>query len=133
MSRQGIQDRVQALLSAVNAAGEYPASLVCTDDGLVVASAGADADDQGTAAFASLFDDVLMRARRDLGFDGVDEVTLLATGRERTVIRPLALPGDTQLFLVVQVPKNRSWRRNTNQLCRDLVPVLSPLVAPEAK
>ncbi|TNE91196.1 MAG: hypothetical protein EP330_06005 [Deltaproteobacteria bacterium] len=132
MSRRGIQQQVDALLDATNTIGGYPSSLVCTDEGLVVASAGEVAEDEDTAAFASLFDDVVIRAMRDLKFERVDEVTLLDPGRGRTVIRPLDMEGaDNQLFLVVRVPVKKTWRRNTNQLCRQLVEILRPLVSGE--
>jgi len=133
MQRPGIQQQADALLSATNMLGGYSASLVCTAEGLVVASAGQVDADEDTAAFASLFDDVCQRAQRDLRFDRVDEVTLLDPGRDRTVIRPLdILGGHQQLFLVVRVPVKKTWRRNTNMLCRQLISVLAPLVGGEA-
>ncbi|MEZ4316261.1 MAG: hypothetical protein R3F61_02105 [Myxococcota bacterium] len=131
MARQGIQQRVTTLLEATNTVGGYVSSLVCTDSGLVVASAGETAAAENTAAVASLFDDVLQRARRDLGFEDVDEVTLDDPTRGRTVIRPLPLEGHTKLFLVVLVPRQATWRRNTNQLIKQLAPILRPLVGDE--
>lgn len=132
MSRQGIQQRVTALLDATNTLGGYTSSLVCTQSGLVVASSGETAAAENTAAVASLFDDVLQRARRDLGFEDVDEVTLDDPTRGRTVIRPLPLTGDTTLFLVVLVPRHATWRRNTSLLMKQLAPILRPLVDEEA-
>lgn len=128
MSSRGLQQEVDALLKETNELGGYPSSLVCTDEGLVIASAG-EVDDEDTAAFVSLFDDVLMRARRDLGFAAVDEVTLLDPGRGRTVIRPLAIDSANHtLFLVVRVPTRKTWRRHTNTLVKRLGEVLLPLV-----
>jgi predicted regulator of Ras-like GTPase activity (Roadblock/LC7/MglB family) len=126
MGDQTLEERISALLSATNDAGGYTGSCVCTADGLVVASAGGDAED--TAAVVSLFDDVMIRARRDLGFSGVDEVALLEPGAGRLVIRPLDM-GAEVLFLVVSVPARRTWRRHTNTLRRQLQPLLEPLVA----
>lgn len=125
---QGIQRRAEALLAATNLIGGYPMSLVCTDQGLVVASDGNAAEDEDIAAFTSLFDDVVLRATRDLGFAEVDEVTLLDPGRGRTVIRPLAIEGETRFFLVVRVPDKKTWRRHTNALCKKLVGILQGLV-----
>lgn len=127
----GIQQQVESLLHATNAVGGYPMSLVCTDQGLVVASVGDRHADDSVAAFTSLFDDVVVRARRDLGFDMVDEVTLLDPSNGRTLIRPLPIVGTPRFFLVVRVPTKHTWRRNTNALIRQLVAVLGHLVDDE--
>lgn len=129
MAQRGIQEQTEALLRATNDLGDYPMSLVCTDQGLVVASAGDASADDDMAAFTSLFDDIVRRATRDLGFSEVDEVTLLDPGRGRTVIRPLPMDGVSRLFLVVRVPVKRTWRRHTNALCKKLVALLAELVA----
>ena len=126
MSGTTLEEQISDLLAATNEAGGYLGSCVCTADGLVVASAGTDAED--TAAVVSLFDDVLVRARRDLGFSGVDEVALMEPDRNRLVIRPLDM-GSEHLFLVVWVPARRTWRRHTNALRRQLEPMLEPLIA----
>lgn len=128
MATPGIQRRAEALLEATNLLGGYPSSLVCTDQGLVVASAGERSDDDDMAAFTSLFDDIVVRARRDLGFSAVDEVTLVDSGGLRTVIRPLELNGTSRLFVVVQVPAKVTWRRHTNVLCKQLAELLADLV-----
>lgn len=128
MAAERIQERVTQLLTETNAAGGYPSSLVCTHDGLVIASSG-DEDAEYTAAVVSLFDDILVRARRDLDFEDVDEVALLDPGRGRTIIRPLPMGANTTVFLVVRVPPKHTWRRNTNILRKQLVEVLEPLVS----
>ena len=62
----GIQHHVTAVLEQLNALGGYLKALVCTDDGLLVAVAGSsNADDEDLAAFASLFDTVACRERRE--------------------------------------------------------------------
>lgn len=123
----GIQESVTELLASTNAAGGYPVSFVCTHDGLVVASAGEGDTVEYTAAVVSLFDDILVRARRDLGFESVDEVALLDAGHGRTIIRPLLDDLDEPFFLVVKVPGRKTWRRHTNLLRRKLGPILAPL------
>lgn len=129
MAKRGIQEQTEALLEATNVLGDYPMSLVCTDQGLVVASAGDGGADADVAAFTSLFDDIVLRATRDLGFAEVDEVTLLDPGKGRTVIRPLLMSGSSRLFLVVRVPGKRTWRRHTNALCKKLAALLGDLVS----
>ncbi|MCB9676418.1 MAG: hypothetical protein H6737_14945 [Alphaproteobacteria bacterium] len=129
MSGQGISNHITALLEATTALGGYTNAFVCTHDGLVVAAAGdVDAAEQ-TAAVVSLFDDVLVRARRDLAFSAVDEVTLLEPRHGWMVIRPLKVSAGPPFFLVVRVPPNTRWRRNTNILLKRLMPILEPLAS----
>jgi hypothetical protein len=128
VSAGGIQVRVTAVLEGMNTLGGYLSSLVCTDDGLLVAVAGSGSvADEHLAAFASLFDTVLVRARQDLGFAGVDEVTLLDSTGLRLVIRPIPVKGSPRMFLVVRVERSASWRRNTTQACARLAELLGPL------
>jgi len=125
-----IESRLTGLLADMNALGGYPMSLVCTDQGLLLASAGEPLRSEVTAGFTSLFDDIVARAARDLELLNVDELTLSDAAAGLTVIRPLAHPGGTvRLFLVVQVPRGGSWRRNTNLVVRKLLAILRPLLS----
>lgn len=127
--RGGIEQKVTHVLEGMNALGGYLRSLVCTEDGLLVAHAGDGVGEgQHLAAFTSLFDTVVERATRDLGMAGVDEVTLLDSADHRLVIRPLPIAGKPRMFLVVWMDKNTTWRRNTNAASLRLVPLLDPLV-----
>ncbi|MCA9491196.1 MAG: hypothetical protein KC621_14800 [Myxococcales bacterium] len=126
MSSDGFQGRVTTLLQANNATGPYLMSLVCTAQGLVVASAGDAIAEEDVAAFTSLFDDIVRRAVRDLHFQRVDEVTLLDPGRGRTIIRPLAMGAGVPFFLVVRAEPRISWRRNTSRLVTELQQELTP-------
>lgn len=127
--RVGIEQEVTAVLDAMNEAGGYRRALVCTEDGLLIAAAGegAELEAQNLAAFTSLFDTIVERARRDLGSSGVDEVTLLDADAQRLVIRPLPLARTPRMFLVLWVARNASWRKNTNVACAQLAPLLEPL------
>lgn len=127
-----LHDRVTSLLHATNTLGGYPLSLVCTEEGLLIASSGGGLDTDEVAAFTSLFDEIVRRAVTYLGFASVDEVTLLDPGRGRYVIRPLQLAGSPRMFLVVQMDPKLTWRRNTNQLCAALVRILGHLSSAEA-
>lgn len=129
MSR-GIEQLVIDLLSEANDEGGFPASLVCTTEGLPIASSGTLPTDD-LSAFTALFEDVVERARRDLGLEGVDEVTLRDPGFGRYVVRPLAFDGRTRAFLVAHVPTNRTWRRLTTRVSARLVETLQPLMAAE--
>lgn len=130
----GLEQEITGLLKATNMLDGFPWSLVCTESGLLVASSGDEAASEIAAGLTSLFDDILLRASRDLGFGGVDEFTILDPKAGRFVVRPLIEGANRdRLFLVVLVPRSKTWRRATNQLSKRLIPLLEPLVsAPEA-
>ncbi len=115
----GLEERITGLLTDGNREGGFPVSLVCTDQGLLVAAAGEGAGPDDLAVLASLFDDVVARARRDMAMAALDELTLRDATLGRFVIRPLAL-GERRMFLVVHVPPALPWRRTTNRLCARL-------------
>ena len=127
MRGRGTHAPVASLLQATNTLGGYEMSLICTEQGLAVSVAGQGLDSDELAAFTSLFDNIVQRARRDLGFKAVDELTLLDPGRGRFVIRPLVFGAGTTMFLVVQMDPKRTWRRYTNQLASELLKVMAPL------
>ncbi|MCB9761487.1 MAG: hypothetical protein H6739_16710 [Alphaproteobacteria bacterium] len=130
MEFTGLEGKMVALLEGVNLIGGYPMSLVCTDQGLLVASSGEQVRSEIVGGLTSLFNDIVSRAQRDLEFERVDELTLTNADAMRYVIRPLPISSDPRLFLVVQVPKNKSWRQHTNLLVKRLVAQLEPLVTP---
>lgn len=139
MARGGRKSRQQELedeLRATNIVGGYRGALVCTEQGLLVASDGdALGDDEALAGFASLFDEIVRRGGRDLGLAAVDEVTVLDGGAGRLVIRPLGDPAApvaadrSRMFLVVAMEADASWRRNTNRLVARLRELLAPILA----
>lgn len=132
--RDGIEPRVTHVLGAMNLLGGYQRSLVCTEDGLLIAHAGdGDLGEEDLAAFTSLFDTVVERATRDLGFGGVDEVTLLDSVGHRLVIRPLGLSARPRMFLVVRMDRGATWRRHTNTACQRLAPLLEPLLQEDGR
>lgn len=124
----GLQDRITAELRATNAAGGYLASIVCTHEGLLVAADGRVFREEQLAGFTSLFDDIVVRAGRDLGIGAVDEVALRDRELGRLVIRPVNDEGLPRMFLVVLVPSQATWRRNTNTLLERLRGLLEPVL-----
>lgn len=117
-----LSPRISSLLEKVNDEYGFTMSLVCTDAGLLIASAGDGADEDQLAGLTSLFDDIVVRAQRDAGFDVIDEVALLDPNWGRCVVRPLPVDGEMgRLFLVVRVDARGTWRRATNTLRRSIV------------
>lgn len=126
MEWKGLEQQITGLLTGVNALAGYPLALVCTEQGLLIASAGEAVTSEVVGALIALFDDIVVRAERDLQFERVDELTLKDARGYRYVIRPLQLEAKPRLFLVVQVPGNASWRAHTNLLSKRLISVLGP-------
>lgn len=125
-----VEQDITELLRGMNALGGYPLSLVCTEEGLLIASAGELPRSEITAGLTSLFNDIAVRAVRDLGLARVDELTLSDPTLGCLVVRPLDLDARPRMFLVVQVPRERAWRRNTNLVARRLLAMLRPLYGP---
>lgn len=116
----GIGQSFSTLLETANREGGLSMSLVCNESGLLLAAAGVGVDEEQLAGLTSLFDDIVVRAQRDIGMPSVDEVTMMDPRWGRCVIRPLATEAADRHFLVVCLPSGRTWRRTTNKLKRDL-------------
>ena len=128
MPEPTLENRLTSLLAQMNEAGGYPLSLVCTEQGLLVAAVGEHERTEVAAGLTALFDDIVHRATRDLEMTRVDEFTVVDDTGLRYVVRPLPQPGTTRLFLVVAVPRRRTWRRHTNRLVSAIEKLMRPLV-----
>jgi len=127
MHDRAVESRLTGLLADMNAIGGYPMSLVCTSQGLLIAASGEALRSEITAGLTCLFDDIVARAARDLELLHVDELTLSDSSAGYTIVRPLMHDAaQLRLFLVVQVPRGGTWRRNTNLVVRKLLAILRP-------
>ena len=106
MHDRAVESRITGLLADMNAIGGYPMSLVCTSQGLLIAASGEALRSEITAGLTCLFDDIVARAARDLEL--------------------LHDAAQLRVFLVVQVPRGGTWRRNTNLVVRKLLAILRP-------
>lgn len=129
MSSTSLEQRLNTALDEMNVRSGFGSSLVCTDQGLLMAAAGAAVPSDEVAGLVGLFDDIVRRAERDLSVRRVDEVTLLDPGRGRLIVRPIHDSAAMRLFLVVYAPTNASWRRATTDTARVLRPLFEPLLA----
>lgn len=128
MAKRGLEHRLTELLQRTNRAGGYPLSMLCTGQGLLMASAGEGEHTEEAAGLVGLFDDIAVRAARDLPIGEVDELTLVGGSGERYIIRPLPVRHEPRLFLCVVAPRRATWRRNTTQLLGALSIELAPLL-----
>ncbi|MFO0747699.1 MAG: hypothetical protein U1F43_18840 [Myxococcota bacterium] len=134
-SRQrGRQALIDEELRATNVLGGYHGSIVCTDQGLLVARDGDIPSDEALAGFASLFDEIVTRGGRHLALGAIEEVTVLDRQAGRLVIRPLpfAAADDeeqrTRIFLVLWMSADATWRRNAARLALNLAALLADVV-----
>ncbi len=131
---KGAQQKIDDELKATNIVGGYIGSIICTDQGLLVASAGDIPSDEALAGFASLFDEIVHRGSRHLGLGEIDEATVLDKNAGRLVIRPVFPPSEwgaqgSRLFLVMWMDADATWRRNANRLLVSLRELLLPFVS----
>jgi hypothetical protein len=129
MPTSGLEAQVTAILRAMNTTGGYPMSIVCTDRGLLIASAGDFLRSEALAGLTCMFDDIVARAAVYLGLTDIEELSLSDASVGRLVVRPLTRDHHPRLFLVVQVPPRKSWRRSTGTAARSLLSTLRPLLA----
>lgn len=134
MRKRGAQHKIDDELKATNTVGGYQGSIVCTDQGLLVASAGDIPSDEALAGFASLFDEIVARGSRHLGLTAIDEATVFDREAGRLVIRPVFTQAEmeghnSRLFLVLWMDADATWRRNASRLITRLRELLAPFVA----
>jgi len=120
--------RATEVLAELNRDGGYSLCLVCTDQGLLIASHGDLWRSEVAAGLTSLLNDIAIRAVRDFSVGEVDEMTILSGKSGRFIVRALA-PGFTpRVFLVVHAPCNATWRRLTTAAARKLSIIIRPLL-----
>lgn len=134
MRKRGAQHKIDDELKATNTIGGYHGSIVCTDQGLLVASAGDIPSDEALAGFASLFDEIVARGSRHLGLAAIEEATVFDREAGRLVIRPVFGQSDAEerghrVFLVLWMDADATWRRNSTRLIVRLRDLLAPFVA----
>lgn len=131
MPSRGVWRTITDLLVEMSARGGYPLALVCTEQGLLIAAAGEHPRSEAVAGLTGLFDDIALRVARDLELGDVDEFTVCTDRGGRMVVRSLGGDQRPRIFLVVQVPSHRTWRRNTATIARKIRAILRPLIDKE--
>jgi len=104
-------------------------AIICTDQGLLMAGIGETEREEALAGYASLFDAVVARGARDLGWTAIDEVSVADAGQGRIVMRPLVEGAVRRVFLVVVIDGDAPWRRATRRFTTAIRPWLLQLVA----
>ncbi len=120
--------RATAVLAELNQRGGYLLSLVCTEQGLLIASAGDLERSEVAAGLTSLLNDIALRAMRDFSVDEVDEMTILSGTSGRFIVRALAQGFTPRIFLVIHAPHRATWRRLSTAAARKLTRIIRPLL-----
>lgn len=126
-AEQGLGPLVTRMLEDARRESGFGRVMVCTAEGLPVASTGDDAGVERLAAVTSLFEEVLVRGQRDLEMKQVGELTLLDDQGFRLIVRPMFVGNGGGMFLVVEAPRSVTWRRATARLGAALEQCLAPL------
>ena len=97
--------------------------VVCTAEGLPLASTDSEFEAEMLAGLASLFEDIARRSEALLGWPWVEEVTLVNDRGQRLVTRQFQVD-ERWFILVALVAARRPYRRATNRAVRQLIPLL---------
>lgn len=103
--------------------GGFFAAVVTTTDGLPLASVESTIEPETLAALSSLFDSTASRAESFLGWNRVEEMSLVNEQGIRLIIRPFTADTD-HFMLVVVVPAGKTYRRVMNRALRGLAPLM---------
>ncbi|MFO0751536.1 MAG: hypothetical protein U1F43_38595 [Myxococcota bacterium] len=128
MAIRGTQAAITAALSELAKNRGFRGAIVCTEQGLLVGSAGKLTSDEMLAGFASMFDAIVARGARDLGLTAIDEVSVLDRLHGRLVVRPLVAGVEGRLFLVVVLEQDAAWRRATTRFLQHSGPTFQRIV-----
>jgi predicted regulator of Ras-like GTPase activity (Roadblock/LC7/MglB family) len=107
------------VLQEMNRAGDFKAAVLSTTEGLPLASAPADYEDEMVAAMVALLNKLAGQARQQLNLAQVDELSLVGDDRTRLACRYFSVAGQ-KLVLAVLVPPDRYYRRLTNRAIREI-------------
>ncbi len=123
------QVSLNQLLTELNRQGGFSASVVATGDGLPIASLAPGLDTDTVAAMVAFVRGVVERARGQMGFARVDEVSVVDDDRIRLVCRYFVI-ADEALILAVVLPANQRYRKLTNQAVKAIKQIWTPQPLP---
>lgn len=127
MDHHSDQDRpisLEEILQAANEAGGFRATVLASNDGLLVAAASARYDNDVMSAVVALLQKVGSETQQQLGLTEMDEIGIRSRDHTRLVCRRLSV-GKESLNLVVIVPPGGCYRRVTTWTIRQIERLLS--------
>jgi len=109
----------EKILQEMNRAGDFKATVLSTTEGLSLASAPANYEDEMAAAMVALLNKVAGQTRQQLNLVQVDELSLVGDDRTRLACRYFSVAGQ-DLVLAVLTPPDHCYRRLTNRAIREI-------------
>jgi predicted regulator of Ras-like GTPase activity (Roadblock/LC7/MglB family) len=109
----------EEILQEMNHAGNFRAAILSTTEGLSLAAAPANYEDEMAAAMVALLNKVARQARQQLNLAQVDELSLVDNDRTRLACRYFSIAGQ-DLVLAVLTPPDCYYRRLTNHAIREI-------------
>ncbi len=109
----------EKILQEMNRAGDFKAAVLSTTEGLSLASAPANYEDEMAAAMVALLNKVAGQTRQQLNLVQVDELSLVGDDRTRLACRYFSVAGQ-DLVLAVLTPPDHCYRRLTNRAIREI-------------
>ena len=111
----------EQILAQMNEAGHFTASVLASDDGLLVAAAPTPApyDADTIAAMVVLVKDFIKQTQARIGLAEVNEVSIVVDDRSRLICRYFNAAAQP-FVLAVLAPPNQSYRRLTTRAVRDI-------------
>lgn len=111
------------ILQAMNSEGGFVRSVLATSEGLPIASAPDNPDNELAGAMGALLQKVSEDTQGQLGMAPLDEVTIRTEDRTYLVCRRIGT-GDDSLSLCALVPANHAYRRATNKAVKRIQAML---------
>lgn len=119
-----LQENLERVLSKINEKGGFKASIISTLDGLTLASVASEYDDTRISAISAIVQDVSEKAEKFIGFNRMDEVSLVDDDKFRLVCREFQVDG-RHLILTVAVPPYKTYRKLTNDALREIQNIIT--------
>jgi predicted regulator of Ras-like GTPase activity (Roadblock/LC7/MglB family) len=105
---------LEQILREMNEEGHFKASVLLGEEGLPLSSASSPFDTETISAMVALLSNTVEQARRSIGLDEVDEVSIVQADKMRLICRCFTL-GDEELILSIIAPPHQTYRRLTNR------------------
>jgi predicted regulator of Ras-like GTPase activity (Roadblock/LC7/MglB family) len=107
------------ILREMNTEGGFTRSVLATAEGLAIASAPVDSDQELASAMVAMLQKISADTQDNLGLAPVDEVTIRTEERSYLVCRTIPSGADWVSLLVI-VPPGQAYRRATNKAMRKI-------------
>ena len=111
------------ILQVMNSEGGFARSVLATSEGLPIASAPDNPDNELAGAMVALLQKVSEDTQGQLEMAPVDEVTIRTEDRTYLVCRRIGT-GEDSLSLCALVPANHAYRRATNKAVKRIQEIL---------